>query len=107
MRNQEGGTTVKSDPKRWGNQPRSQGLLRFQDGGWSRSRHLESGVDPGNEVVGQHVNYSMKGRGRDEDLSANTSGRWQSEISERINDEPALGLERTSVSSYPKHKHVL
>ena len=27
-------------------QPRSQGLLRFQDG----SRHLESGVDPGNEV---------------------------------------------------------
>ena len=27
-------------------QPRSQGLLRFQDGG----RHLESGVDPGNEV---------------------------------------------------------
>ena len=32
-------------------QPRSQGLLRFQDGGWALLRHLESGVDPGNEVV--------------------------------------------------------
>ena len=30
-------------------QPRSQGLLRFQDGG--APRHLESGVDPGNEVA--------------------------------------------------------
>ena len=35
-------------------QPRSQGLLRFQDGGGGGEdlrRHLESGVDPGNEVV--------------------------------------------------------
>ena len=35
-------------------QPRSQGLLRFQDGGREKGsslgRHLESGVDPGNEV---------------------------------------------------------
>ena len=31
-----------------GEQPRSQGLLRFQDGG--HRSHLESEVDPGNEV---------------------------------------------------------
>ena len=36
------------------NQPRSQGVLRFQDGHLeSGDGHLESGVDLGNEVAGE------------------------------------------------------
>ena len=40
-------------------QPRSQGLLRFQDGGC----HLESGVDPGNEV-GENLRRKRKSKQR-------------------------------------------
>ena len=37
-----------------GSQPRSQALLRFQDG------HFESGVDPGNEVDGLQHGVSIQ-----------------------------------------------
>ena len=36
-----------SHPEQLNHQPRSQGLLRFQEGGG----HIESGVDPGNRVA--------------------------------------------------------
>ena len=36
-------------------QPRSQGLIRFQYGG-----HIESGLDPGNEVVTRYECVNLK-----------------------------------------------
>ena len=45
-------------------QPRSQGQLRFQDSG----RHLESGVDPGNEVGNEIAVIAVLSRSRERTL---------------------------------------
>ena len=42
------------EPIQMGSQPRSQGLLRFQDD------HFESGVDPGNELDGHQHGVSTQ-----------------------------------------------
>ena len=50
-------------------QPRSQGLLRFQDGGW------ESGVDPGNEVTKDLGTYFARNLVSQECTSARNARR--------------------------------
>ena len=56
-------------------QPRSQGLLRFQDG------HLESGVDPGNEVASDPAVVWGKERGLiSHELGFFMYARFKSEI---------------------------